>query len=208
MWDKRGFPNLIDDGVEVRWESFEQAGAPARRPAPPAQGSGPEAAAHPLFPGTTTETATYSGQSTLYLERSWTVDREEWEASDGFSHPFAFRVEVDPNDAVSELDESNNVCEVSFGSWSAEVGFLGGASRIREIQLSSQVKDRIGSARLRIWGPHSVDPSGLGDPSFTALDVSRQNLDEIASTLTDVDQGDLFVVLVAGTGVAPVDVAH
>jgi hypothetical protein len=195
-------------GVEVRWEYVDETGTPARQVTSPAQASGPQVAAHPLFPATTTETVTYSGQSTLYLEHSWILNREEWDASDGFSHPFTFTVEVEPDNNVDELNESNNVCEISVGSWSAEAGFLGSTSRIREIQLSSQVKDRLGSLRLHNWGSHPVDPSVLGDPSFTAVDVSRQDLGEIASMLTDVNRDDLFVVLVAGTGVALVDVVH
>ena len=194
-------------GVEVRWEYVEETGTPARRVTTPTQTSGPQVAANPLFPGTSTEKVTSTGQSTLYLEHSWMLDRDDWEATGGFSHPFAFNVEVDPDDDVSELIESNNVCEISIGSWSAEAGFLGGASRIREVRLSSQVKDRVGSARLRIWGPHPVDPSVLGDPSFTALDVGRQDLGRLASMLSDVDREDLFVVIVAGTGIALVDVA-
>ena len=136
------------------------------------------------------------------------LDRDEWEASDGFSHPFRFTVEVDPDGDVAEMNESNNVCEISVGSWSAEVGFLAAESRIREIQLSSQVKDRVGSLRLRNWAPRPVDPSVLGDPGFTALDVPRQSLSTIASMLADVDRGDLFVVTVIGTGVMLVDVLH
>ena len=195
-------------GVEVHWEYVEEAGTLVRRVTPPTQGSGPQVAANPLFPDASNETVTYSGQSTLYLEHSWLIDRDKWEASNGFSHPFAFAVEVDPDDDISEMNESNNFCEITLGIWSEEVGFLAAESLILEIQLSSQVKDRVGSLRLRSWGARPVDPSVLGDPSFTALDVPRQGLVEISAMLTDVNQEDLFVVIVAGTGVVLVDVVH
>lgn len=195
-------------GVKVHWEHVEDAGMPVRRVTPPTQGSNPQMAANPLFPDASTETVTYSGQSTLYLEHSWLLDRDEWEASDGFSHPFAFTVEVDADDDVDELNEANNLCEITLGSWSAEIGFVAVESLILEIQLSSQVKDRVGSMRLRNWGSHPVDPSILGDPSFTALNVPRQDFAEITSMLTDANQEDLFVVIVIGSGVALVDVMH
>ncbi|MCK5806209.1 MAG: thrombospondin type 3 repeat-containing protein, partial [Lentisphaeria bacterium] len=167
--------------VKVYWEHVEEEEAPVRRVTPPTQDSGPQAMANPLFPDTSTETVTYSGQSTLYLEHSWMLDRDEWEASDGFSHPSVFTVEVDPDDDIDEMNELNNVCEITLGSWSAEVGFLAAESLILEIQLSSQVKDRFGSMQLRNWGSQPVDPFVLGDPSFIALNVPRHDFLEISS---------------------------
>jgi len=194
-------------GLKVRWEQAE-SGTPARHLTPPTQGTGPQAAVNPLFPDTSTETVTYSGQSTLYLEHSWILSRDEWEASDGFSRPLAFRVEVDPDSHINEMNESNNLCEITLGSWSAEAGFHAAQSLILEIQLSSQVKERVGSFRLRNWGARPADPSVLGDPSFTVLDIPRQDLGVITSMLAAANQGDLFVVIVSGTGVALVDVVH
>ena len=197
-------------GVEVRWEHVQEEsnGTPVRRVTPPAQGSGPQVAANPLYPDTSTETVTFSGQSTLYLTHSWLLDRDEWEASDGFSHPFTFTAEVDPDNDVDELDEANNLCEIALGSWSDEAGFLAAESQILEIQLSSQVKDRVGSMRLRTWGTQPVDPSVRGDPSFVTVSVPRQDFGEIASLLTSANQEDLFVVIVAGAGVIVVDVVR
>jgi hypothetical protein len=194
-------------GVEVRWEhvTSETSVMPLR---PPGQETGPQVAANPLFPDASTETVTYAGQSTLYLEHSWLLDRDEWEASDGLVNPFTLTVEADPDDVVEEMDETNNLCEVSLGRWSREAGFAASARWIEQIQLSTQVKDRIGSLNLRRWQPHPVDPSAMGDPSFVALDVPWQDFLEISSMLTDVDQGDLFVVSVAGTWVYVLDVAH
>lgn len=195
-------------GIEVRWEHVQAGGAgtPVRSVTPPTQGSGPQVAANPLYAATSTETVTYSGQSTLYLTHSWLLDREDWDASDGFSHPFTFTVEVDPEDDVDELNESNNSCEIALGSWSAEVGFLASKAQILEIQLSSQVKDRVGSLKLRAWGVRPVDPSVLGDPSFVAVHVPRQDLGQITSLLTSANRQDFFVVVISGAGVALVDV--
>ena len=195
-------------GVEVRWRHAEGIGSPKKNAAPPGQGSGPQVAANPLFPNVVTETATYSGQSTLYLENSWMLSREEWEASDGFTHPFTFTIEVDPDDDVDELNESNNLCEITLGSWSEETGFLAAESQILQIHLSSQIRNRIGLVRLRSWRVHPVDPSILGDSSFIAFEVSQSDLAEVTSILADADLDDLFVVIVAGTGVALVDVMH
>ncbi len=195
-------------GVEVRWRHVKGIGSPKKNAPPPVQGSGPQVATNPLFPNVVTETVTYSGQSTLYLENSWMLNREEWEASDGFTHPFTFTIEVDPNDAVDELDESNNLCEITLGSWSEETGFLAAESQILQIQLSSQVRNRIGLVRLRSWHVHPVDPSVLGDPSFIAFEVSQGDLAEVTSILADANLDDLFVVIVAGTGVALVDAMH
>ena len=194
-------------GVEVHWEHV-QAGTPARRVTPPAQGSGPQVAVNPLFPDTSTETAAYSGQSTLYLEHSWLVSRDEWEASDGFSQPFAFMVEVDPDNDVDELNETNNNLHVSLGSWSQETGFSGPLMRIREIHLSSSVRERIIGARVRTWGMTPVDPPGIGDPSFFAISVTNVDQSELSAAFSSADQGDLFTASVAAAGVLFVDVAH
>ena len=85
-------------GVDVRWEHVlqEETGIQARLHGILGQGSGTQMAPDPLFPDTATETVMYSGQSTLYLENSWLIDRDDWEASDGFGHPFMFTIEVDP----------------------------------------------------------------------------------------------------------------
>jgi len=194
-------------GIEVHWEHVE-TGTPVRLATPPTQGSGTQVAANPLFPDTSTETVEYSGQSTLYLEHSWLVSRDEWEASNGFSHPFAFRIEVDPDDHIDELNETNNNLLVSVGSWSQETGFSGPLMRIRQIHLSSSVRERIIGARVRTWGMTPVDPSGIGDPSFFAINATSVDQSDLAVSLSNADQGDLFTATVTAAGVMFVDVAH
>lgn len=196
--------------VEVHWEHAqeEETGIQARVLGILGQDSGPLVAPNPLFPDASTETVIYSGQSTLYLENSWLVDRDEWDGSDGFDHPFTFTVEVDPDDDIDEMNETNNGVEVELGSWSEELGFSAELMRIEEIRLSSQVKDRLGSLRLRQWGLRPIDPTASGSPDVFALEVPRQDLEQFAGLLSDIEGGGLFVVSVAGTGIVIVDLVH
>jgi len=197
-------------GVAVRWESVlqEETGIQARLRSILGQGSGTQMAPNPLFPDTATKTVMYSGQSTLYLENSWLIDRGEWEASDGFGHPFTFTVEVDPAGDVAEMNETNNGCQIDLGSWSNELGFSKGLMRIQEILLSSQVKDRLGSLRLRQWKPMPVDPSTFGGQDFFSFEIPRQDLDEMASMLSGITEAQLFTVSISGTGILIIDRVH
>jgi hypothetical protein len=136
------------------------------------------------------------------------VDAGEWEASDPFSDPLTFTVEVDPNDDVDELNESNNACEIALGLWSEAVGLFGIHALDVEIQLSPRVVDRIGTLRLRGWQTHPVDATVLGDDDFTAVDVPRERLGAFAEILANADQGDLFAALIDGTAVIAFEVAH
>jgi|GEM_PF-4255189 len=197
--------------VEVHWEYVQcsgDAGTPARAINPPSQGPGPQVAANPLFPDASTETVTCSGQSTLYLEHSWVISRNEWEASDGFTHPLTFTIEVDPDDDVDELNESNNFFKLTLGSWSQETRFNGPLMRIRQIHLSSRVRERMVGIRTRSWGMTPVDASDIGDPDFFAISLASVDQAELAEALSNADQGDLFTAIVAAAGVVFVDVAH
>jgi len=151
---------------------------------------------------------TWSGQSTLYLEHSWQLDRDDWEASDGFDHPFAFTVAVDPDDDVDEMDEGNNAWTVTVGSWSQESGFGGPLLRIREIHLSPQVRQRIGRFRTQSWPMTPVDESVIGDADFFAVDLADVEPATVAEALSNADQGDLFTATVASAGVVFADLAH
>ena len=148
------------------------------------------------------------GQSTLYLEHSWVVSRDEWEVSDGFTHPFAFTIEVDPDDGVDELNESNNFFQLTLGSWSQETQFDGPLMRIRQIHLSSRVRERIAGIRSKPLGMTPVDASDIGDPDFFAISLAGVDQAELAEALSSADQGDLFSAAVAAAGVMFVDVAH
>jgi len=197
--------------VEVRWEHVHDAGntGPPKRPIqPPAQGSGPQMAANPLYPDTSTEAVTYAGQSTLTLEHSWLLDRDAWEASDGFADPFAFTIEVDPDDDVSELNESNNSFRTTLGSWSQEIQFNGPLMRIRQIHVSPSVRERMVGIRTPAWGMTPVDASVIGDADFFAIGLGSIDQGELADALSNADQGDLFTVTVTSAGVVFVDVAH
>jgi len=198
-------------GVDVRWEHVQDAGiaGPPKRPIhPPAQGSGPQVAVNPLYPDASTETVTYAGQSTLRLEHSWLLDRDDWEASDGFAQPFAFTVEVDPDDDVSELNESNNLFQATVGSWSQETRFNGPLLHISEIHVSPSVRQRIVSIRTRTWGMTPVDASVVGDANFFAISLASIVQSDLADALQGADQGDLFTVTVTTAGVVFVDAAH
>jgi hypothetical protein len=193
--------------LAVHWERVETGTAiqPIRSPV---SGSGTPIAVHPLYPDSSTETVSWSGQSTLYLEHSWQLDRDAWDGSDGFVEAFTFRVTVDPEDAVDELDEANNVFTFTAGSWSPETGFGGPLLRIREIYVSPDVRDRIGLVKARAWRMTPVDASVIGDPSFYAISLATVNASEIAAALTSADHGDLLIVTVASAGVVFVDVGQ
>lgn len=194
-------------GLEVHWEHVEPV-TPAHAATRPGPASGPQVAANPLYPASSTETVTWSGQSTLYLEHSWQLDRDDWEASDGFDHPFAFTVAVDPDDDVDEMDEGNNAWTVTVGSWSQESGFGGPLLRIREIHLSPQVRQRIGRFRTQSWPMTPVDESVIGDADFFAVDLADVEPATVAEALSNADQGDLFTATVASAGVVFADLAH
>jgi len=194
-------------GLDVHWEQAETGTAAdaAKRPGP---GSGTQVATNPLYPTSSTETVTWSGQSTLYLEHSWLLDRDDWEASDGFDRPFTFTVAVDPEDDVDETDETNNAWTVTVGSWSQETGFGGPLLRIREIHLSPRVRQRIGRFQTRSWQMTPVDASVIGDADFFSISLANVDQGELAEALSDADQGDLFTATVASAGVVFVDLAH
>jgi len=196
-------------GVEVRWDHVqpEDTGIQARLLGILGQGSGTQVAANPLFPDTSTETVMFSGQSTVYLENSWLLDRDEWEGSDAFDHPFTFTVEVDLGNDTDEMNESNNVCEIRLGSWSEELGFSVGLMQIDQIRLASQVKDRLGSLRVRAWNLMPLDPT-MARPDIFVLDVPRQDLGQFAALLSDIEGGNLFVVGVVGPGLVIIDLVH
>lgn len=195
-------------GVEVRWEHVQDSGTPVREINPPVQASGPQVAANPLYPDASTETVTCSGQSTLWLEHSWLLNRDDWEAGDGFAQPFVFTVEVDPDDDVSELNESNNFFQATMGSWSQETRFNGPLLHIHEIHVSPRVRERMVGLRMPSWGMTPVDASVIGDADFFAINLASIVQSDLADALTDADQGDLFTVAVTTAGVVFVDVAH
>ena len=194
--------------VDVHWERVQDTSGPIAALRPGLAASGTQVAVNPLYPDSSTEAVSVSGQSTVYLEHSWMVDAGEWEASDPFSDPLTFTVEVDPDDDVDELNESNNACEIALGLWSEAVGLFGIHALDVEIQLSPRVVDRIGTLRLRGWQTHPVDATVLGDDDFTAVDVPRERLGAFAEILADADQGDLFAALIDGTAVIAFEVAH
>ena len=197
--------------VKVHWEHVqdsEAAGTPGRAIYPLAQGSGTQVMANPLYPDASTETVTYSGQSTLTLEHSWLLDRDEWEAADGFIHPFVFIVDVDPDDDVSELNEDNNAFQAAVGLWSQETGFNGPLLRIHEVHVSPSVRQRMVGIRTRAWGMTPVDASVIGDADFFAITLASLVQSDLADALTDADQGDVFTVTIAAAGVVFVDVVH
>jgi hypothetical protein len=193
--------------LAVDWEHIEN-GTAIQPVGSPASGSGTQVAAHPLYPESSTETVTWSGQSTLYLQPSWQLDRDEWEASDGFDEVFTFVVTVDPEDKVDELSEDNNAFIFTAGSWSRGTGFGGPLLRIREIHLSPQVRDRIGGLTLRSWRLTPVHASVIGDPDFFAVSLGNVDTSNVADALSAADSGDLFTVTVASAGVVFVDLAH
>jgi len=193
-------------GLDVHWEHVETpAPVSARRPG---SSTGPQPAAHSLYPEASTETATWSGQSTLYLEHSWTLDRGDWVASDGFSKPFTFTVTVDPDDTVDETDEGNNTWTATIGDWSPENGFGGPLIRIREIHLSPQVRARLSALTTRAWRMTPVDAAVIGDGDFFAVRLATVDAARIAEALSDADQGDLFTATAASAGVVFVDLMH
>ncbi|UCF09774.1 MAG: hypothetical protein JSW65_06865 [Candidatus Bipolaricaulota bacterium] len=194
--------------VDVHWEHVQDAGPMSIRRPGSSSSSGSQAAVAPLYPESSTEVVSMSGQSTERLEHSWAVDADDWEASDTFSDPLILTVDVDPDDDVDELDDSNNGLEIALGSWSVDVGLSGIQALDVEIQLSPRVMDRLGPLRLRAWQPHSVDASILGDADFTAVNVPHERLDEFAQALANADQGDLFAVLIQEADVLLLDVAH
>ena len=193
--------------VDVYWEHV-QGGGPVAARRPGTSSSGTQPAVNPLYPDSSTDAVTVSGQSTVYLEHSWIVSRDEWDASDPFSDPLTFVVDVDPDGEVDELDESNNTVELTVGAWSEAIGLFGLHALEVEIQLSPRVMDRLGTLRLRGWRTHPVDASVLGDANFTAVDVPRARLGDFASVLANADEGDLFAVLIDGTAVIVFDIAH
>jgi hypothetical protein len=193
--------------VYVHWEYAQDAGPRGIR-APGTSPSGPQAAANPLFPDSSTEAVTMSGQSTVYLEHSWMVDVDTWNASDPFSDPLTFTVDIDPDDDIAELDESNNALEIELGLWSEAVGLFGMHALDVEIHFSPSVKGRVGMLPLRGWQVHPVDASVLGDADFTAVEVPRKRLGDFASILANADEGDLLGVLIDGTAVIVFDIAH
>jgi len=197
-----------DGEIDVHWEHVQDSGTPVRAVNPPAQGAGPQVAAHPLYPDASTESVTFSGQSTVYVEHSWLLDRDDWEASDGFSESFTFTVTVDPDDDIAELDESNNSFQATLGSWSPEVQFGGPLVRIRQIHISPSVRSRMVGMRSRAWSMTPVDASIIGDGDFSAINLSGLDQGALAAALTDADQGDLFTVTIASAGVVFVDLAH
>ena len=193
--------------LEVSW-AYEAESGPivARRPGSPS--ADPQIATAPLYPASSTEAVTMTGQSTLYLERSWMVEADTWETSTPFSDPLVFTVEIDPSNEIDELDESNNVLAIALGLWSEEVGLFGLHALDVEIHLSPRVMERLGTLRLRGWQTHPVDASVLGDAEFTAVDVARERLGEFAAILANADQGDVFAVILEGTAVIAFDIAH
>ena len=194
-------------GLAVHWEQVETgtaAGAVGR----PGPGSGTQVTVHPLYPTSSTETVTWSGQSTLHLEHSWQLDRDDWDAGDGFEHPYAFSVTVDPDDSVGETDETNNGWTVTVGSWSQEIEFGGPLLRIREIHLSPQVRPRIGRFLTDSWPMTPVDASVIGDADFFAVPLADVSQAEVAEALSNADQGDLFTATIVSAGVVFVDLAH
>jgi hypothetical protein len=193
--------------VDVHWEHVQDSG-PVAALRPGLSASGTQIAANPLYPDSSTEAVSVSGQSTVYLEHSWMVDADAWLASDPFADPLTFTVEVDPDDDVGELDESNNGLGIALGTGSEAVGLFGIHALDVEIQLSPRVMDRIGTFRLRGWQIHSVDASILGDADFTAVDVPRERLGAFASILAGADEGDLFALTISGTAVIVFDVVH
>ncbi len=188
-------------GVDVTWTHVEVGTTtrPARAISPP---SGTQVAANPLFPTTSTETVTFVGASTAHLKRSWLVDRDDWDASSGLARPLTFTAVVDTDNQINEMNEANNTCMVSVGSWSSEVGLFA-SGRIREIQLAAQVKDRVGAMRLAAWKPRSI-----GEGMYVSLQISRQDWPQVLALLAGVDRGDLFMVEIEGADVIIVDVVH
>ncbi len=193
--------------LDVHWEHVTDA-LPAARRRPGTSGSGPQPAPNPLFPTSSTETITVSGQSTVQLQHSWVLGRDDGNAGDPFTAPLTFTASVDPDGEVSELDEANNRCEIALGAWCTTDGLFGVHALTVEIHLSPSVMERLGPIRRRGWTSHPVDASKLGDASFTAFDVPRDRLDEFTSVLAAVDEGDLFSVSIEGTTVVVLDVLH
>jgi hypothetical protein len=191
----------------VHWERVE-TGTAIHPIGAPASSSGTPIAVHPLYPDSSTENVTWSGQSTLYLEHSWQIDRDAWNGSDGFLQAFSFHITVDPDDVVDELDEANNALAFTVGSWSPETGFGGPLLRFREIHVSSDVRDRIGPVKARAWRMTPVDARVIGDAGFYAISLATVNASEIAEALSSADQGDLFAATVPSAGVVFVDVGH
>jgi len=194
-------------GLDVRWERVA-SGTSMQPIGGPAGGSGTPVAPRPLYPDVSAETVTWSGQSTLYLEHSWLLGRDEWEASDAFDHPLTFTVAVDPEDVVDETDETNNAWTITVGSWSQETAFGGPLSRIREIHLSPQVRARIGTPYTKSWQMTPVDASVIGDADFFAISLATVDTAAVAQALSTADQGDLFSAAIASAGVVFVDLAH
>ena len=172
------------------------------------QGTGPVAEANPLYPASSTESVTWTGASTVYLEHSWQIDRDDWNASDGFLSPFTFTVSVDPDGAISERDETNNTFTVTIGDWSQESQFGGPLLRIREVQISPRVREWMTGPAIRSLRMTPVDASDIGDADFYAINLSTVDASTIATALSNADQGDLFTATVTSASVIFVDVAH
>jgi hypothetical protein len=193
--------------VDIHWKRVE-TGTQALAVTSAAQRSGAPVAVVPLYPDDSTEAATWSGQSTLYLEHSWLLDRTAWESNDGFLHPFTFTVAVDSDGDVAELGEGNNTLTVTAGSWSLQTGFGGPISRVREVHVSPDLRQRMVGAGARTWKMAPVDASAIGDADFFSISLATVSAADVAAALSLADQGDLFTATVLSAGVVFADIAH
>ncbi|MEW5826376.1 MAG: hypothetical protein AB1778_06040 [Candidatus Bipolaricaulota bacterium] len=192
--------------LDVTWERVTTSG-PIRLSGSVAVGSSAtQAAPVSLYPDVSTTSETWSGQSTLYLEHTWQLRRDDWEAGDGFIYPFAFNVTADPDAVVTESDETNNLLTVTIGSWSPAVGFGGSLPGSTSVCLSPQVRDRLAQSPTRLWRMTPLDASLLGDADFSCVDLGGVAASTVAAALSGIDQGDLFTVAVADY--VFVDLAH
>lgn len=186
--------------VDVKWTQVASITTQPRRTI--SSPTGPQVAVNPVYPLTSTETVAFVGASTAYLQHSWRIGQEDWDESAGFARPIEFTILVDPDNKIGETSEANNSCTVSVGSWSSDPGLFA-SSRIREIHLASQVKERIESSRLAMWKPRQV-----GDGMFISLQIPREDWPQILSLLGSIEQVDLFMVKIEGTDTLTVNVVH
>jgi hypothetical protein len=196
---------LFSGPLRITWTG-PQSDDTAQPGRPQRQTSGiSQVAVKPLFPNTVTEDVDFPyGPSSITVENSWLVDRELWDESSGFTQPLPFSIEVDPQKAVSELNEMNNTCQLEIGAWSHPMTIHPRGDILTKIQLASQVKDRLDTTQLRGWDIRPVE--GIG--GLFEIDVPRNEWAQMKSMLAGVNQGDLFVVHVVGSDTVIVDIVH